>query len=259
MLQLNDAQIGSKVWQILSLVPRNRQIYAAVESCLHEDPSQAMDEEVWAGLLDEGNTHRLLYNLQILKELIECDELEDQQQLDESKHRREGRERFVLNGGLRQTVAFLAKPLQEPLPAEQDGPESEFALHQLKVVSLAMEVYLMYWKAYALSRCDSKQTKADLKRLFALRDTLKELRNEQQSPPYFGVYRSSSQRVSSPSNSLSSAVTPNFQSVGTTPQNIPTPPKDADDSYVSLGKGSQHATNKPEGGSGISFKVNEFN
>jgi hypothetical protein len=40
-----------------------------------------MEEEgqpTWDSLLDAKNTHRLLYNLQILKELLQCDIIEDQ-------------------------------------------------------------------------------------------------------------------------------------------------------------------------------------
>ena len=43
-------------------------------------------------MIDLENPHRLYYNLQILKELLECDMIED---LEECKKRRDCREKFL--------------------------------------------------------------------------------------------------------------------------------------------------------------------
>ena len=45
--------------------------------------------------MDPNNSHRLLYNIQILKEMLECDIAEEANE--ELRHRKEGRERFLLN------------------------------------------------------------------------------------------------------------------------------------------------------------------
>lgn len=73
ILNLNIPKLSSKVWHILQLIPRNREIYQMVEQCLHHPQAE------WDVLLDTSNTHRLLYNLQILKELLECDILDGEQ------------------------------------------------------------------------------------------------------------------------------------------------------------------------------------
>ena len=42
-----------------------------------EEEEQEEINSSWQYILDQSNSHRLLYNLQILKELLECDLVED--------------------------------------------------------------------------------------------------------------------------------------------------------------------------------------
>ncbi|CAD8081645.1 unnamed protein product [Paramecium sonneborni] len=126
ILNLNDENLNTKVWQILSMIPRNREIYELIDKC------QQTSE--WENLLDLQNKYKLYYNLQILKELLDCDFIDDQ---DELRKRKQCRENFLMQGGLIQIQQLFFMPNVDP-----------------NTIQLALEIFLIYFTAFVLSKVE---------------------------------------------------------------------------------------------------------
>jgi hypothetical protein len=104
----------------------------------------------------------------------------------------------------------------------------------MQVLSNAMQIFSLYHNAYILS-LTAKNKLEEVNRLITLKETLKDIFSslEDRSANFFlgGVIKSLSQKAptsykgpASSSASISSNMTPAFQSLGATPPAIPTPP-----------------------------------
>ncbi|KAM3132962.1 hypothetical protein pb186bvf_014958 [Paramecium bursaria] len=201
VLNLNNSQLNQKVWLILQLIPRNKEIYEMIDQCLKDAN--------WERLIDLENPHRLYYNLQILKELLECDMIED---LEECKKRRECREKFLKQGALSQIVQLVLVYV--------DGLDTN-------LLSTLLSIYQIYSNAYALSQVSSTD---EFMSLMNLKDTIKQFYKQFEDKIVNNHFLAnvgkqetkSIKQLSSNSNSqtVSSNITPQFNS------QCPTPPPD---------------------------------
>ncbi|CAD8161453.1 unnamed protein product [Paramecium pentaurelia] len=199
ILNLNDENLNSKVWQILSMIPRNRETYELIDKC------QQTSE--WENLLDQQNKYKLYYNLQILKELLDCDFIDDQ---DELRKRKQCRENFLMQGGLIQIQQLFFMPNIDS-----------------NTIQLALEIFLIYFTAYVLSKIERNDEFCS--RIINLKETVrnqfKQFEDRLPSSFFFNEINDSDkskQKSETASNSQSSGVsTPKFNNASITPPLTP--------------------------------------
>ncbi|CAK58739.1 unnamed protein product (macronuclear) [Paramecium tetraurelia] len=68
LLNCNNQQLNTKIWSILQMIPSNQEVYQLIEQSQND----------WSKLLVVGNKYRLQYHLQILREQLSCDCVEDE-------------------------------------------------------------------------------------------------------------------------------------------------------------------------------------
>ncbi|CAD8080232.1 unnamed protein product [Paramecium sonneborni] len=199
VLNLNNENLNSKVWQILSMIPRNREIYELIDKC------QQTSE--WENLLDQQNKYKLYYNLQILKELLDCDFIDDQ---DELRKRKQCRENFLIQGGLIHIQQLFFMPNVDP-----------------NTIQLALEIFLIYFTAYVLSKVEKNDEFCS--RIINLKETVRnQYKQFEDRLPSISFYNENSDsdksklKYETASNSQSSGVsTPKFNNVSTIPPLTP--------------------------------------
>ncbi|CAD8045417.1 unnamed protein product [Paramecium sonneborni] len=119
LLNQDNSEQNTKIWSILQMIPRNKQVYELIEQ-------SKMD---WYNYLIVDNKYKLQYHLQILKEQLQCDFIEDQ---DEYEKRKDLRESFLLQGGLNLLLFQLD--------------------NSIEILIIIIDIFQIYFTAYSLSR-----------------------------------------------------------------------------------------------------------
>ncbi|CAK58706.1 unnamed protein product (macronuclear) [Paramecium tetraurelia] len=96
LLNCNNQQLNTKIWSILQMIPSNQEVYQLIEQSQND----------WSKLLVVDNKYRLQYHLQILREQLSCDCVEDEDNY------RILRYNFIQIGGLQLLLNNLDNPLE---------------------------------------------------------------------------------------------------------------------------------------------------
>ncbi|CAK82799.1 unnamed protein product (macronuclear) [Paramecium tetraurelia] len=119
LLNEGNHEQSTKVWSILQMIPRNKEVYELIEQ----------SQTDWCNLLMVDNKYKLQYHLQILKEQLQCDYIEDQ---DEYEKRKALRENFLFQGGLKLLLIQLDNPIE--------------------ILTIILDIFQIYFLAYSMSR-----------------------------------------------------------------------------------------------------------
>ncbi|CAD8169747.1 unnamed protein product [Paramecium pentaurelia] len=119
LLNQGNQEQNTKIWSILQMIPRNKEVYELIEQ----------SQTDWCNLLLVDNKYKLQYHLQILKEQLQCDFIEDQ---DEYEKRKTLRENFLLQGGLKLLLFQLD--------------------NSIEILIIILDIFQIYFSAYSMSR-----------------------------------------------------------------------------------------------------------
>ncbi|CAD8183529.1 unnamed protein product [Paramecium pentaurelia] len=119
LLNQENQEQNTKIWSILQMIPRNKEVYELIEQ----------SQTDWCNLLLVDNKYKLQYHLQILKEQLQCDFIEDQ---DEYEKRKTLRENFLLYGGLKLLLFQLD--------------------NSIEILIIILDIFQIYFSAYSMSR-----------------------------------------------------------------------------------------------------------
>ncbi|CAD8188515.1 unnamed protein product [Paramecium pentaurelia] len=115
LLNYNNQQRNAKIWSILQMIPRNPKVYQLIEQSQND----------WSKLLIVDNKYRLQYHLQILKEQLLFDFVEDQDVYKILRYN------FLSNGGLQLLLNNLDNPIE--------------------IVLIILEILQMYLNSHAIN------------------------------------------------------------------------------------------------------------
>ena len=83
--------------------------------------------------------------------MLSCDVVEEINE--EVKYKKEGRDRFLLNGGLKNIVSLLGN--KNILSLYQRKEQSDNSQHYASLISLMFDIYCIYSNAYMLANCNT--------------------------------------------------------------------------------------------------------